>query len=341
MKKMISKKKSSRIKIFAVILLLLVCAFGVYYFQPDIISDLSFDHSKPKIQIIDEDSKNRAYGVMINNHNQARPYHAGLQDAYLVYEMIVEGGITRYLAFFQDQDTTKIGPIRSARPYFLDYVMEHDAYFVHWGFSDEAKSDINRFGIQNINGLYQEKYFWRDRSLPVSLEHTAFTSMEKLKQASHDFSYRNNRNQDFLFSYSASSISISEDAFFANQISIPYSKGLTTSYVYNEEEKVYKQFVNGEEHVDFVTKKPYTVKNIIVYQVSNSAIDNYGRQQLNNVSKGEGYYITEGKAIPILWSKKSREGETKYTYQDGTQLVLNDGNTWIHIEPKSQKFVIE
>ena len=114
-----------------------------------------------KLQILDLDSNSRSYAVMINNHSAARLHHAGLQDAYLIYEIIVEGGLTRYMAVFKDQDTAKIGSVRSSRHYFLDYAMENDAIYVHWGWSPQAQSDISKYKINNINGLtWEGTYFY-------------------------------------------------------------------------------------------------------------------------------------------------------------------------------------
>ena len=114
-----------------------------------------------KLKIVDLSSNTRPYAVMINNHPSARQNHAGLQDAYLIYEMIVEGGMTRYMAVFKDKDTAKIGSVRSSRHYFLDYAMENDAMYVHWGWSPQAQSDISTYGINNINGAELENKIYR------------------------------------------------------------------------------------------------------------------------------------------------------------------------------------
>ena len=100
---------------------------------------------------------------------------------------------------------------------------------------------------------------------------------------------------------------------------------------------------NNKEHIDDVTKKQYTFKNIITYQVGNNTIsgDEKGRQDLRNVGSGEGYYITNGYAIKIKWSKESRDTKTKYTLLDGTELKVSDGNTFIQIQPKNQTLTIE
>lgn len=326
--------------IFVLVIGGITLCFGMKYFKTETV--FQEEEKKPIVQIVSEDSTTRPYAVMINNIAAARPYHSGLQDAYFVYEMIVEGGITRFLAFFQDNNTERIGPVRSARPYYLDYAMEHDAYFVHWGFSEQAKQDIANFGIQNINGLYQANYFWKDNTLPVATEHRAFTSIEKLKSGREKLGYREERKGSYLMKYSAVPLKFLEDEKnkLATQVIIPYSNGTKTSYRYDEEEKVYLRFVNDAPHQDYVTKKQYTVKNIIVYQVKNRALDSYGRQALDLIGTGEGYYITEGLAIPIKWEKSSRNGKTKYTYLDGKEVVLNDGNTWIQIAPVNQKISI-
>lgn len=294
------------------------------------------------VQIIDLTSNSRPIAVMINNHDTARPYHSGLNDAYLLYEMIAEGGYTRYMAIFKDKTTERIGSVRSSRHYFLDYVLENDAIYVHWGWSPQAESDISSLAISNINGLiYDGKYFYRDHTLGIPLEHTGYTNMSLLQNAIHRLGYRTSTQQQPLLTYlsSAAPSSLSE-SIVANHVSIPYSSIVTTSYEYDSQNKVYKRYVNNEAHVDYISKKQYYAKNIILYQVSNYSIDGYGRQTLNNIGKGEGYYISEGFAVPITWEKSSRSEQTVYRLLDGSILQVNDGNTFIQIQPKSQRYVI-
>ena len=100
--------------------------------------------------------------------------------------------------------------------------------------------------------------------------------------------------------------------------------------------------MSGKEHTDLVTGKQYTVKNIITYKVKNVSLnDKKGRQNLENIGSGEGYYISNGEAIKIKWSKSSRGSKTKYMTLDGKELIVNDGNTWIHIQPTGQTLKIE
>ena len=115
-----------------------------------------------KLQILDLESDSRPIAVMINNHKIAQPYQTGLNDAYLVYEMIVEGGITRMMAVFKDKDTATIGTVRSSRHYFLDYAQENDAIYTHFGWSEKAKQDINDLNnfikYIKLNPLRSTKY---------------------------------------------------------------------------------------------------------------------------------------------------------------------------------------
>ena len=112
-----------------------------------------------KVQIFQ--GNERPFAVMIDNHKDAWP-QAGLQKAYMVYEIVVEGGETRLMALFKGADVDKIGPVRSARHYFIDYAMENDAIYVHFGQSPQAASDIKKYSINDINGISEDgSTFWR------------------------------------------------------------------------------------------------------------------------------------------------------------------------------------
>jgi len=350
-----SKKGKKKTNLIKLILLLVIVAgalvFGyLKFFAGNDEPSKKNKPNKPKpvqkeeIKIVNTESTSRPYAIMINNLYAARPYHSGLQDAYIIYEIIVEGGITRYLALFLDADTSRIGPVRSSRHYYLDYALENDAIYVHNGYSPQAGNDFGKLGIDRIEAE-APKTGIRDKSLPVAREHTLFTSTELLKNGIGK--KRTERKNPLLLTYSSKPINLNEKANnqVANKITIKYSNNTTTSYEYDPEAKVYKRFVNGKEHKDYVTKNQYTFKNIITYQVKNNDIsspDGYkGRQEIHNIGTGTGYYISEGYAVPIKWEKSSRSAQTKYSFEDGTPLKVNDGNTFIQIQPQGQTFSIE
>jgi len=286
-----------------------------------------FDNSRPIV-------------VSINNHHSAWP-HSGLQDAYLCYELIAEGGITRILAFYKNTNTSKIGSVRSVRHYFLDYVLENDAILVHYGFSPQAKKDIKSLNINNINGLYDSKTFYRDKTLNRKLEHTAFTNIDRIKEGIKRNNYRTTSDVKLL-NYAKNIVLNDYNSIEANMVKIEYSNYQTTSYFYDSENKVYKLYMNNQIQKDLVSQKEYTVKNIITYQIKNVNLnDSKGRQNLENIGEGYGYYITNGKATKIKWIKKSRKDKTEYYRIDGSPLLINEGNTWINIQPKNKTLKIE
>lgn len=339
-RKFISQKKW--LIAIEMIMLVLLIAGCIYLLLPKNKTVIKPPKEEPKIeekkvQIVDVNTKSRPYAVMINNISTARPLQSGLQDAYIMYELIVEGGITRYLALFLDADTERIGSIRSARHYFLDYALENDAIYVHHGQSPQAQSDFSALKLDRIV-VDNTKTGWRDKSLKVASEHTLFTSIEKLGNGIGK--KRTERNNDLLLTYSAESLDLAsiEGATAVNEIGIRYSRSNVSSYTYNDAEKVYYRSVNGKAHTDYVTGKQYTFKNIITYKVANSGItgDDKGRQDIRNVGSGEGYYISEGYAVPITWSKECRSCQTEYKLKNGDELVVNDGNTFIQIQPSGQ-----
>lgn len=299
-----------------------------------------------QIKIVDLSSTDRPIAVMINNNKAVWGYQAGLQDAYITYEMIVEGGITRMMAVFKDKDTARIASVRSSRHYYLDYVLENDALYAHIGWSPRAESDISSLNIPAINANNSSAFTW-DNSLRVAREHRAYTSIARVKEAAQKKGYRTTSDKKLLLTYQAKLLDLAsyEGAIPANTVRIPYSKSHLTSYSYDAENKVYKRYQNNTEHKDYVTGLQYTAKNIITYKVHNYTLnDGYagGRQDLNNIGSGEGYYISEGYAIPITWEKTSRSAQTVYKVKaTGKELVVNDGNTFIQIQPSVQNLTIE
>ena len=238
------------------------------------------------------------------------------------------------MAVFKDKDTSRIGSVRSSRNYYLDYALENDAIYVHYGWSPQAESDMKTLGVNNINGLY-DNAFTRE-NLPIAFEHTAFTSMKQIKSTAKNKGYRLTSTKDTLLNYSVDEVNLSTDtnAVVANTVSVKYPT-TDSVYKYNTTDKLYYRSVNGYNHYDYVTKKQYTTKNIIIAYVDNGYIsnDDKGRQELDNIGTGNGFYITNGYSIPITWKKESRAAQTVYKKISGEEITVNDGNTFIQIAP--------
>ena len=147
----------------------------------------------------------------------------------------------------------------------------------------------------------------------------------------------------FILNYDVNGVNLIEKDNYkiANKVVINYSNSLNTTYEYDSENKNYKRFVNGNPNIDYYTKEQFTVKNIIVQKINTKiANDNY-YWDLETIGTGDGYYITNGYAVPIKWNKESRNSKTKYTYLDGEEVLLNDGNTYIQLQSNSQNLKIE
>lgn len=289
-----------------------------------------------KVTIIDTDSKTRPYAVMINCLNEALP-QSGLDKAYIVYEFMVEYGITRMLALFKDVSFDKVGSIRSVRSHYLPYVFENDAILVHAGGQKEALERIANEGITDID--VDGAYGVRDTDLRQTraYEHTLFTNSNLLSKAMQDMNIKSTTDTKNLLTYSAEELDLSNyETKEANNISIKYSDYRTSNYTYDSSSKTYLRSMNGTDNIDLVTGQQYQVKNIIVYAATYTTyyLRGAGYQKIEDITSGEGYYITNGVALPITWSKSSEESQTVYKIKaDGKELVVNDGNTYIQIYP--------
>lgn len=292
-----------------------------------------------KVQIFK--GTDRPIAVMIDNHNLAWP-QAGLNQAYLVYEAIVEGGETRLMALFKGVNVDKIGPVRSARHYFIDYAMENDAIYTHFGWSPQAQSDIAKFNINNINGITESSStFWRvrDKSAP----HNAVTSTKALSKVAKAKGYKTTSDKKSVLNYVTDDVKL-ENGQGATTITIPHSSLQTVKYEYDEQNQVYKRYARKKAQTDWDTGNSITTKNIIITFCDNYTLEdseNKGRQGLRNIGTFSGYYITNGKAIKIKCIKEARNLQTRYEDLEGNEIKVNDGNTWINICPTNAKVEIE
>ena len=293
----------------------------------------------PEVQIFK--GSDRPIAVMIDNNIDAQP-QAGLNDAYMVYEIIVEGGESRLMALFKGVSLDKIGPVRSSRHYFLDYALENDAIYVHYGWSPQAEADISTLGVNNINGISETtKEFWRvtDKKSP----HNVATSTEKILEIANRKGYRTTSSKDSVLNYITDEVNL-DAGQIAEDITIPYSQSNTVEWKYNSETKLYTRYSKGKKQTDWTTGKDVTAKNIIIEFIANSTLndgENKGRQTMNTVGTKDGYYITNGKAIKITCEKVTRSSKTVYKDENGNEIDVNDGNTFIQICPINANVKIE
>lgn len=350
--------KKKIVIIIIVLVVLIVLGVGGYFLFKDESTDeetskVSLEEEvkieQPKIEIFSGDD--RPFAVMLDNNKNAWP-HASINKAYLAYEIIVEGGESRIMALFKGVDADSIGPIRSARHYFLDYALENDAIYAHLGWSPQAQGDISNLGVNNINGQAYDSgkaktssaLFWRSNS--KSKPHNAYTNIECLKTISEKLKYRTTSDKESVLNYVTNEVNFDSNEFAinANSVTIPYASSNKIKYVYNAETKMYEKYSKGKLQKDETTGETVVTKNIIITKAQNYTLndgENKGRQGLNNIGTLEGYYITNGKAINITCKKDSRKGQTKYLDSNGNEIEVNDGKTFINICPIDANIVIE
>lgn len=285
-------------------------------------------------KMIEVTSNQRDISVVVENSPDARP-QSSLSKAYIVYEFVVEAGITRYLAVFNSSDADKIGPVRSARHHFFDYVLENDATFVHFGGSSKAYADIPLRNIEDLDGLiYDGIYFKRDKSRYAP--HNAYTSMDYINKYMNK-NYRVTSDKENIFKYSSNEV-VLDESDDATIVEIEYANDIV-KYEYDNINKVYNRYISNKKDIDKETNKQITVKNVIVQNVKYWTLTgkyaNKGVQDMKSIGKGTGYYFTEGKMIEIKWEKDDSRSKTKYLTLDDKEIILNDGNTYVQMQPEN------
>ncbi|HHW67292.1 MAG TPA: DUF3048 domain-containing protein [Epulopiscium sp.] len=293
---------------------------------------------------IDEEvAKRRPVAVMINNLKKAFP-QSGISQADIIYETLVEGEITRLMAVFQDFDAKKIGPVRSARHYYLDFALDHDAIYVHYGRSPQAEKAFEEWNVSHLEGIsyLDEVMFWRDPeryNKPGMKEHSAYTNAEKILKAWDMVGYDKEKRKDLepVFHFLEEEITPSKGQV-AEVVLLPFSSYQVSEFRFDKDTNLYKRYQFGEPHIDIENNEQLTVKNIIVQFAPIYPIpkDTAGRKEVELVGKGTGLYITNGKAVPLTWSKKSHQSPTSFLNENGTVLKMNKGKTWVCVFPMNK-----
>lgn len=294
------------------------------------------NNQTPKNQVsTHKQTLKRPIAYMINNIPEALP-QSGIYGADYVYEMLVEGGITRLMTVFDNPIPDRIGPIRSARHNFLDIAMEYNAVYAHFGGSPKAFEDIKTLKIPNLNGIQLDgKMYWRDKKRKAP--HNSYTNIEKTLEYSKNFGYDTDvTDNHFKF---APDENINGNS--AVSVHIPYNISHYIDYYYDNTSKLYKRYMRGKEHIDEANNKVLSAKNIIIEFARNTTMDNANRQEIYLVGTGRGMFITNGQYIDITWQKNSRSEITHYYKSDGEEIILNIGQTWIQIVPVEAKVEIK
>lgn len=260
--------------------------------------------------------------LVIDNDPGARPQYA-LAQASLVYEVPVEGGATRYLAIYPaDIELEKVGPVRSARSYFVNLAEELKAAFLHVGGSPGSLEMIKNSSLYSLNEFYNESYFWRDYDQVRKAPHNVFTNSEKWSKYLDNRGLKERQVDSWLFKKENPSLEMSPD------ITLRFSANFQALWRYSQDDNEYIRFFNGREAWD--DESQIKAKNIIIQKVKSEVIDELGRLRLHLEGAGEAVACLDGACHLASW-KKEAQSRTRYYYQDGSEIRFNPGVTWIEI----------
>lgn len=270
-------------------------------------------------------NKRQITGIIIENSPDARP-QSGLHEADIIYEAIAEGGITRFLALYQDSAPKYIGPVRSARPYFLDWLMPFDASIAHVGGSPKALQQIRSLGLKDLDQFANSGAYERVSSRYAP--HNVYTSIAKLdaleKQKGFKtsdittFKRKNNETPAETIKAATVKFNISRDLY-------------NVTYKYDKKNNNYTRVMGGKTHKD--EKSGKTIKpKVVIALVMTKGLESDGQHtKYGTVGKNTMFVFQDGTVIKGTWKKSDRDKQFQFLRSDGTEIELNPGQTWISI----------
>jgi hypothetical protein len=262
---------------------------------------------------------------MIENSPDARP-QSGLDQAGVVYEAIAEAGITRFLALFQESSPAVLGPVRSSRPYYLDWAMAFDASYAHVGGSPDALQRIKDIGVKDLDQFYNPGPYHRISSRFAP--HNMYTSLAGLRDLSNSKGYTKStftpfpRKEKEEPSKSPTAKSINFGVSGADY---------NVHYDYDPASNTYKRSEGGEVHVDNETKAQLSPKVVIALAMPYSLMADGYHSDYQTTGSGNMLVFQDGNVYPGTWSKAGPKDQFVFTGQDNKPLALNPGQTWISV----------
>lgn len=283
------------------------------------------------LPVTEEVGTRRPLAVMIDNDQLAMPQN-GVSSADVVYETPIEANAVRLEMIIQDYNgLERFGALRSARKYHPGIAYEFDAIFFHHGHSDLALPYLeDTEHCDDIDGVTSRGYSATYEVDDYPAGHRTFSTPDLINSRIEELGIRTQVREDYTykFLFAQDSPNLLEDGTTANKVTIGY-KLHNPWFEYNEEDGLYYRYIYGEPHVDQESGEQVAVKNIIVqYCHYNLEWDN-NTKDIHTTEGWYGVFITNGKAIPITWSKDEYWSNTHYYDQSGQEIQLNPGKTWV------------
>jgi hypothetical protein len=324
-KNLSKKQKALFLLVLAALIAGVAFALGLFTKQQEIKQEEAKQkyHSQlTGLEVEKEESERPILGIMIENHPDARP-QTGLDAAGIVFETVAEGGITRYLVLYQENQPKEVGSVRSVRTYYLDWAMGLDASLAHVGGAADALSLIDQRNAKSLSQFkYPDPYRRVDnREAP----HDMFASMEELRSLQKDL---NHKKAEFVPFPRSDDAPVQEQEPGAPKVNISFSNPTyAVEFRYDKETNAYTRYLAGSPDIDAAINKPITVKNVVVIQMPTTTIKATGR--------GEAVLFKDGKAQKIRWVVSSYRERIQFNDLDGNEVSLNRGDLWISALPST------
>lgn len=291
---------------------------------------------KPK-SVLDGETEIENFGegekviaIMVENHPDSRTQMSGLNQAAIIYETEAEGGITRFMGVFNKFNIEKVGPVRSARPYFVDFAEEYQGGYAHAGGSDLALTQVHNGKIFNLEALFHEsggKYFYRDNNYYAP--HNLFANLTLLPELINKGEWDKSITARFNFLSEEEKNAFLENKEKANYISVNFSRNnYLVEYYYDTENQKYLRYLAGKEHIDHLDNSNFTPSNILIQFTEYAPYDNYGRNKMRTSGEGKALLFMQGRVLEGKWVKTDI---TRFYDLEGKELKLSPGQTFIEI----------
>lgn len=333
-KKKSKKKNKTPLAIAIIILLIVVTSAGLYY-----TGNLPFAKPEP----VDNRPINELTGlradtlpnrvVQFSIDNVESIPQSGLSKADIIYEFPAEGGLTRLQALFYGETPDVVGPIRSARPYFIDLAREYNAVFVHHGGSPDAFAYLDTGVVDDVAPNTNSSIFWRsdtryaphnsmlnyadlwdvirDRSLDVLKEIRTFTFAPEVTD-------KDSKDEEEPSTPTVTAITVDN----------PYT---LVEYKYIQETNLYEHYVDGDLYIDAENDLPVTASNVLIQYVKSTVLDDHKRLGIDMTAGGKALLFTGGNVVEGTWSRADLDSPTVFTDAEGNDFVMTRGKTWVHV----------
>jgi hypothetical protein len=295
------------------------------------------------LELSDSVKNDRPVAVMVENSPDSRP-QSGLIKADIVFEVVDEYGITRYVAIFSTNEAEVIGPVRSARIYYAEIARSFDPIYVFWGTYSDAYPVIKSMDMDVLDAN-SDKYVpytdagWRDTSRSNITEHTAFIDIKGINEDAQGYGYSLNSGQSPMrFKLDA----VDSKRGGITDIAVNFSHDdYMVDFSYNHEENRYYKYLAGSPHIDFESGQQISVNNIVVLITNiDGPVDEAGHMVVRTTGThdaGKAYYFMDGNIIQGTWGRNSISSPFEFKDDNGKDILFNRGSTWVCLIQSSDR----